>query len=34
MKINDPERTGFPRARPAMSVCMRTIAGKESINDP
>ena len=28
MKINDPERTGFLRARPAMSAYMRTIAGK------
>jgi hypothetical protein len=23
MEINDPERTGLPRARPAMSDCMR-----------
>jgi hypothetical protein len=33
MKINDPERTGFLRPRPAMSACMRTIAGKEGIDD-
>jgi len=26
MKVDDPERTGFLRARPAMSACMRTIA--------
>ncbi len=27
-------RTGLPRAWPAMSACVRTIAGKESTDDP